>query len=58
MIRLIVRSTNVGAAANVGGPVDIGFKTFDIEAPELESYLSINQAYLSREVIGVELIEH
>ena len=61
MIRVIVRSADRGAAANVGGPVDVEYRTFDIEVPELESFLhqpkKENWTYTFREVIGVEVAE-
>ncbi len=58
MIRLITRMVDIGAAANVGGPVDSRFKTFDVLIPELEQYLKKNNCqYVSCEVIGVEVVD-
>jgi hypothetical protein len=57
MLRVIVRETNVGAAANVGGPVTTKVKTFDIDAPALEAHLREKlDEYISREAIGVEIL--
>ncbi len=61
MIRIIVRETDVGAAANVGAPVAITWKTFDVDAPEVEAHLretvKENMAYVGREVVGVEVVD-
>ena len=59
MIRVIVRTDDATMAANVGGVVHSQFKTFDIEAPQLEAYLNERMStYLQRQVTGVErLIE-
>jgi hypothetical protein len=56
MIRIIVRTSDCGAAAHVGGPVDLSFKTFDVSIPELEQFLSEKRDYSAREVVGVEVI--
>lgn len=59
-IRIIVQTTDRTAAANVGGPVDILVKTFDIEAPELEAFLHApikdNWAYVHRQIVGAEVL--
>lgn len=57
MIRVIVRTSDCGAAANVGGPVDLYFKTFDVPSAELEHYLTEDKGkYSTREVVGVEVL--
>jgi hypothetical protein len=56
-IRIIVREVETGAACNVGGPVNVSHKTFDIDAPQLEAYLRVAQSYTTREVVGCELLE-
>jgi len=57
-VRLIVRTVDVGAACNVGGPVNVLYKSFDLHVPELESFLKKNQVkYVTSEVIGAELVE-
>lgn len=58
MIRLIVRAKDAGAAAHVGGPVDIDYRTFDVEAPALEAFLrgADPTAYTHRHVVGVEVL--
>lgn len=57
-IRVIVRTDDAGMAANIGGDVHTTFRTFDIEAAELEAFLTSNRgnAYTERHVIGVELL--
>lgn len=59
MIRVIVRTVGYGRSVHVGGPVSEDFKTFDIEAPELEGYLRKENAiqYVEAQAIGVELLE-
>jgi hypothetical protein len=54
MLRIVVRESNCGAACNVGGPVDVTWKTFDVDLPELEAYLSEAVRFQTREVVGVE----
>ena len=58
MLRVIVHSADCGAAANVGGPVHVSHRTFDIEAAALEEFLRDGRGvqYLHREVIGVEIL--
>jgi hypothetical protein len=63
MIRLIVNIADAGLAANVGGPVQQRFKTFDIEHAELEKLLtpdprnSYRETYLSGcEIIASEAV--
>jgi len=56
MIRLIVRIDDAGMAANVGGPVQTTYRTFDIEHPELEEALqSFNLNY--RSIVGAEIVK-
>jgi hypothetical protein len=57
VIRIIVRSSDCGAAANVGGPVYTDYRTFDVDIPELEEFLREQRTYLVREVVGVEVLE-
>ena len=57
MLRVIVRTDNAGMAANVGGSVEVIYKTFDVDLPELEKYLGESQGtYGHRQVVGVELL--
>jgi len=60
VIRLIVRTNDFGAAANVGGPVNVTFQTFDVGAPILEAFLRAKDGdlYCRREVVGVEVLCH
>lgn len=66
MIRVIVRETSYGDAVNVGGPVQTGYKSFELSAvaegefarrqiEKLELFLRQPPPYVSREVAGVEL---
>lgn len=66
MIRVIVREIDVGGAANVGAPVQVAHRTFDLmdhhDSNEtarllraLEDHLRYRQTYVTREVVGVEL---
>jgi hypothetical protein len=60
MIRIVVCIADAGMAANVGGPVQTRFRTFDILCPELESLLRMGDAgatgYVQAHVSGVELL--
>ena len=58
MIRIIVRHDNAGMAANVGGQVLTTFKTFDIEAPqiEVELLMAAGNIYAHSQIIGVEVV--
>jgi len=62
-LRVVVRTDDAGMAANVGGSVLSEFKTFDIDAPELEAFLreytdrsKTGTCYWHRQVIGAEVI--
>lgn len=59
MIRVIVTIADAGMAANVGGPVEVSARTFDVSAPELEAFLRVppHEKYTSRFVSGVEILE-
>ena len=59
-LRIIVRQTDCGDAANVGGDVHTSFRTFDIKAPEVEAWLCQHEQvkgpnYITRQVVGVEV---
>ena len=59
MLRIICCDVNCGAAANVGGPVHTAFKTFDVDAPEVEAFLLEfvgKGGYTERSVTGVEIL--
>jgi hypothetical protein len=56
MIRIICHEADAGMAANVGGPVRVTHKTFDVELPELETWLLEQLAYGHRQVEGVEIL--
>jgi hypothetical protein len=60
-LRIIVRESDIGAAANVGGPVNLQYRTFDIDAHEVIDYLEFNgvddHRYQSREVLGSHIVE-
>jgi hypothetical protein len=58
-IRVIVQTCDAGMAANVGGSVMTTYRTFDVEAPELEAFLRgdlPSRDYSFRQVSGWELI--
>ena len=58
MIRIIVTTADCSAAANVGGPVNVTHKTFDVSAPEVESFLNEKLGtYVHRTVCGVEILQ-
>jgi len=58
MIRLILSEADAGMAANVGGPVTITYKTFDIDAPEVEAWLkSPTSSYAQRRLVGCEVLD-
>jgi hypothetical protein len=59
MIRLIVSFSDASMAANVGGPVQTKFKTFDIEHPELEALLKMPgpNNYVSTFLSGCEVLD-
>jgi len=54
MVRLIVKYNDISAAANVGGPVNTSYSTFDIEHAELEALLrrTVPSDYGHAEVVG------
>ncbi len=58
MLRIIMVEADASMAANVGGPVQVKYRTFEVELPELENLLrDKSNVYLQRSVCGVELIE-
>ena len=57
-LRVIVTTTDAEAAANVGGPVHVTHKTFDIEAPEVEAFMAEKMhSYQYRAIVGVEVLQ-
>lgn len=66
MIRVIVKTSEFGDAANIGGHVVETIKTFDIEAAEVEKYIQaknfglngIRDKWSNTSIIGVELLTH
>ena len=57
MIRVIVVSAYAGMAANVGGPVQTEYKTFDIEAPDLEAFVTAQMGSCDqRSIVGIEVL--
>lgn len=61
MLRLIVRRYDVAGAVNVGAPVDNNYKTFDVDLPEIEAYLTEHKRFPNclfvSELMGVEILE-
>ncbi len=57
MLRIIITTTDCGAAANVGGPVIVRHKTFDVPAPEVEAFLNAQKkgTYVDSFISGVEV---
>lgn len=57
MIRVTVRTAEASMAV-VGGPVGSTYKSFDIAAPELESFLTaLTNDYQAKEIIAWEIIK-
>lgn len=59
MIRIVIQEDDAGMAANVGGCVKSTCKTFDVDLPEVEAYLSEPQQkgwrFTQRSLVGIEL---
>jgi hypothetical protein len=56
-IRLICTESESGAACNVGGPVVVTYRTFDLPCPpEVAEWLSGRGAYVERFISGVEVV--
>ena len=63
MIRITVVTTDACRAANVGGPVEVSYRSFDSEAPELEAFMAERDGWSAnvksmcdRTIVGVELL--
>lgn len=57
-IRLLCQSSDAGAAVNVGGPVVLKAKTFDVDVPDaVWMWLVGASTFESRMCIGVEPLE-
>lgn len=58
-LRIIVCDVDSGNACNVGGPVEVKYRTFDIEAPEVEAFVrepkDFGWSYYQRHISGVEV---
>jgi hypothetical protein len=58
-IRIIIRTDSAAMAANVGGAVEVQYRTFLVELSEIESFLrepmEKNWAFTARQVVGIEL---
>lgn len=63
MIRIIVVTTDACRAANVGGPVEVSYRTFDIAAPEVEAFMAERHDWKNtgsladRTIVGIELLD-
>lgn len=57
-LRIIVATTDAARAAHVGGPIEVKYKTFDIEAPEVERFLKSGKPnnFWDRTIVGVEVL--
>ena len=56
MIRIIAQEACCAMASNVGGPVQVRCKTFDVDCPALEAFLAEKIQYAERQVLGVEVV--
>lgn len=57
MIRVLCRQIDGSNMANVGGPLEESYRTFDIDFPQLEDWLrKSGESFLTRSVIGVEVL--
>jgi len=60
-LRIIIRTDDASLAANIGGAVETQYRTFDVDLPEVEEFLSEPKsrkwAYAHRQVVGVEIKE-
>lgn len=58
MIRIVFKEMNYGAACNVeGGVAKVSLKSFDIEVPALQEWLTKEPSYTERTFVGIETIE-
>jgi hypothetical protein len=58
VLRIIIRTEDRGAAANVNGATcDTYYTTFDVDLPEVEAYLLEHKSngYVNRHLMGVQL---
>lgn len=57
-LRIIVQRTSAAMAANVGGPVETEYLTFDVEAPDalVEALTGPWDQYGNRSFVGVQLL--
>ena len=56
MIRLIVKIDDANMAANVGGSTQTTYRTFDVNIPELEQFLTKpDNDYQVRILVGAEI---
>ena len=57
MVRIVVRTQDCNAATQIeGGRAEIRYRTFDLDAPELEAHLRHGDAYTTVEVVGAHLV--
>lgn len=58
MIRVIVRESDYSAAAHVEGmAASVAFRTFDVELPEIEAYLTKPPStWTDRQFVGIEIV--
>jgi hypothetical protein len=58
-LRIIVRTDDASMACNVDGAVVSDFKTFDVEAPEVEAHIRTmgSNTYRNCHIVGVEIME-
>jgi len=56
MIRVICYENDYSDAANVGGRNIETYKTFDIQAPEIEAWIKAESKWRTRTISGFEII--
>ncbi len=57
MIRIVCQSSDPGMAINIGGPIHLDMKTFDVDLPEVEAWFAGKiGTYESRDFIGIEIL--
>jgi hypothetical protein len=58
MLRLVIREDDAAMAANVGGHVQTTYRTFDVDLPHVEAWLTVDPRmhYTQRVLVGAEVL--
>lgn len=56
MIRIVCKELDMYSAHMPEGSAGVACKTFDVEAPELEKWLGAKSEYVTRMIVGVEVL--